>query len=131
MGTTKGRARGALVLTGLLLVQGTAWATAGHSGKVDKKVEQLKQELTLTDDQAQQIRQILEADKPSDVKKDDRAAKHDWKHQQDEKIMAVLNDTQKARYQDMQEEHRKEKHEKKHKDEPSQQHKDQGNAGSN
>ncbi len=95
-------ALGALVLPGAVLAN-EGGNPAEH---VSKRIEHLKEKLSLTDDQVQKVRGILESAQAAN--KAAWEAMQQRKEQTDQQILGVLNDEQKAKYAKMQEK-RKEK----------------------
>lgn len=98
----------AAVALGFLVLPGVVSANEGKDSgdHVDKRVEHLKEKLSLTDDQTQKVRAILESAKAANEAA--RAAMQQRKEQTDQQILAVLNEEQKAKYTKIQEK-RKEK----------------------
>lgn len=86
---------------------------------IDKQVQNLKDRLTLNDEQTTKIRNILEEanserEKLFELNKDDRdamrSAMRDLRDETDRQTKQVLTDDQKAEYEKMKEERRKERH---------------------
>ena len=96
-----------IIVAGLVLAPGAALAKQGESqeNRINRRVESLRKELSLTDAQAQKIRAMLESSQPS--AKADRAAIQQRREQTDQQILVVLNDQQKATYAKAQEERKK------------------------
>jgi len=84
----------ALTLTGILAC-GLVFAARGSSNKQwdpAARLQMMTQELSLTGDQQTQIKKIMD---------DNKGGNKEMRQKSDEQIMAVLNDDQKKKYQDM------------------------------
>ena len=103
------------VAFGLALAPGVVRAEHedGFMKSPAKKAERLREKLSLTDEQTQQVQGILESAHES-IEASQAAIKQRLE-QADQEILAVLNDEQKPRYATMQEERRKKWQERKDK----------------
>ena len=86
-----------IVAVGIVLAPGgVAAAAKGKAPSIDARVENLKKRLSLSEQQAQQIRGILESSRPSEGA--DRPAIREHRKQTNQQILAVLNEEQKTKY---------------------------------
>ncbi len=101
-----------MVAVGMLLAPGLAWAWGKENPEeaITHRMERMTKRLSLTSDQAQKVRAILES--AHATMEADHKVMQQHREQASQQVLAVLNDQQKAQYAKMKEA-RKEKREEK------------------
>jgi periplasmic protein CpxP/Spy len=93
------KAWGSLALVAVLMSGGSAFADGDMGKKFDKKLEKMKTELSLTEEQSTQIKAIFDQ-KKADIEAQHKAMEEKRKATHDQ-IAAVLNEDQKKKYEEM------------------------------